>query len=192
MSDFSLLAARVDPSWTLFLDRDGVLNKHRPNDYVKTWDEWEWITGSPAAVAKLTGRFQHIIIVTNQQGVGKGLMTEEDLVDIHTQMELGLRGVGAMVDAVYFCSDLASDPDNQRKPRPDMGLAAQADFEGVDFNRSIMVGDSESDMDFGRNLGLATVRIHPDPEQAALAANVDYAFASLADFTSALTGEAVL
>ncbi len=192
MSDFSLLAARVDPTWTLFLDRDGVLNRHRPNDYVKNWDEWEWITGSPAAIARLTGRFRHIIIVTNQQGVGKGLMTEEDLVDIHTQMELGLRGLGAVVDAVYFCSDLASNPDNQRKPRPDMGLAAQADFEGIDFSRSIMVGDSDSDMEFGRNLGVTTVRIHEDPEAAKEHPNVDYAFASLADFASALTGEPVL
>jgi histidinol-phosphate phosphatase family protein len=186
---FSQLAARVDPGWTLFLDRDGVLNVHRPDDYVKTWDEWEWVPGSALAVARLTDHFRYIIIITNQQGVGKGLMSEEELVDIHTHMELGLKGIGARVDAVYYCTDLASSPDNQRKPRPDMGLAAQADFEGIDFARAIMVGDSSSDMAFGRNLGLYTVRIHPNPGQALEHPDVDYAFRSLAEFADALLGD---
>jgi histidinol-phosphate phosphatase family protein len=187
-SDPRPLAERIDPDWTLFLDRDGVLNEHRPDDYVKTWDEWTWIDGSPAAVARLTGRFRHILIVTNQQGVGKGLMSEEDLIQIHTQMELGLRRVGGIVDAVYFCTDLASDPEHQRKPRPDMGLAAQADFPDIDFSRALMVGDSDSDMAFGRNLGMVTVRIGADPEAALAHPDVDYAFARLADFADAVTG----
>ena len=186
-ASFSDLIAATTPSWTLFLDRDGVLNTRRPDDYVKNWDEWEWVPGSPAAVSHLTGLFQYIIIVTNQQGVGKGLMTEEDLIDIHTQMELGFRGVGAMVDAVYFCSDMANDPENQRKPRPDMGLAAQADFDGIDFATSIMVGDSDSDMAFGRNLGMVTVHIGPDPLTAAEHPDVDFAFASLGAFAVAVT-----
>jgi len=185
-ADFADLAVRIDPIWTLFLDRDGVLNKHRPDDYVKNWDEWEWIPGSAAAIARLTGHFRYLIVITNQQGVGKGLMTEQDLVQIHTQMELSVRGIGGELDAVYFCSDLSSDPENQRKPRPDMGLSAQQDFEGIDFARSIMVGDSGSDMEFGRALGMATVRISPDPELALQNPNVDYAFRTLALFANAV------
>jgi len=185
-ADFADLAVRIDPIWTLFLDRDGVLNKHRPEDYVKNWDEWEWIPGSAAAIARLTGHFRYLIVITNQQGVGKGLMTEQDLVHIHTQMELSVRGIGGELDAVYFCSDLSSDPENQRKPRPDMGLSAQQDFEGIDFARSIMVGDSGSDMEFGRALGMATVRISPDPELALQNPNVDYAFRTLALFANAV------
>lgn len=186
MANFDDVASRIDDSWTLFLDRDGVLNRHRPDDYVKNWEEWEWIPGSAAAVARLTGIFQYLIVITNQQGVGKGLMTEQDLVDIHTHMEMSLRGIGGLLDAVYFCSDLASDPENQRKPRPDMGLAAQQDFEGVDFTRSIMVGDSSSDMEFGRGLGMVTVRISADPLKALENPNVDFAFHTLAEFADAV------
>ncbi len=184
--DFDELASRINDTWTLFLDRDGVLNKHRPDDYVKNWNEWEWVPGSASAVARLTGIFRYIIVITNQQGVGKGLMTEQDLIDIHTQMELGLRGIGGLVDAVYFCSDLESDPENQRKPKPDMGLAAQHDFEGVDFGKSIMVGDSGSDMEFGRSLSMFTVRIHRDPEKVIQNPAVDYAFRSLSEFADAV------
>ncbi len=186
MKSFQDWAKGIDAHWTLFLDRDGVLNKHRPDDYVKRWEEWEWVPGSASAVARLTGHFQYIIIITNQQGIGKGLMSEEGLTDIHTRMELGLRGIGGIVDAVYYCSDLASDPEHQRKPRPNMGLAARRDFEGIDFSRSIMVGDSDSDMAFGRALGMVTVRIHPHPEQEEATDEANFAFENLSAFADAL------
>lgn len=81
----NLLDIDVSRYDTLFLDRDGVINKLRQNDYVKCWDEFEFLPGVFEALAKWKDHFKHIIIVTNQRGIGKGLMTDEDLNSIHQQ-----------------------------------------------------------------------------------------------------------
>jgi HAD superfamily hydrolase (TIGR01662 family) len=76
---------KVDKNWTLFLDRDGVINLHFPKDYVKTWNEFFFLEGAIDAIKQLTKQFGKIVVVTNQQGVGKGKMTEETLQNIHYQ-----------------------------------------------------------------------------------------------------------
>ncbi|MCS6819569.1 MAG: histidinol phosphate phosphatase, partial [Chitinophagales bacterium] len=73
----------VDKTWTLFLDRDGVINLHYPNDYVKSVEEFIFLEGALDAIRDLSRVFKRIIVVTNQQGVGKGLMSEADLDLIH-------------------------------------------------------------------------------------------------------------
>ena len=77
---------RVDRSWTLFLDRDGVINVEKPMDYVRAWEEFQFNPGVLKALKLLNGLFGRIVVVTNQRGVGKGLMTEQDLLDIHDRM----------------------------------------------------------------------------------------------------------
>ena len=68
---------------TLLLDRDGVINRLRPNDYVKCWEEFEFLPGVFEALKKWTPIVKHIFVVTNQRGVGKGVMSENDLLEIH-------------------------------------------------------------------------------------------------------------
>jgi len=141
---------------TLFLDRDGVINCHRPDDYVKCWEEFEFMPGILEALAVWNQQFKHIVVVTNQRGVGKGLMSEETLLDIHRRMVVAIEQHGGRIDKIYYCTDLHNDSPN-RKPNPGMALQAKADFPDIDFSKSVMVGDSESDMEFGRRAGLTNV-----------------------------------
>ncbi len=73
--------------WSLFLDRDGVINKRLVGDYVKKTEEFVFLDGVLEAIATLSTKFNRIFIVTNQQGIGKGLMTEKDLKQVHDSME---------------------------------------------------------------------------------------------------------
>lgn len=151
--------AEVDTTWTLFLDRDGVLNRRLVDDYVKHPGEFEWLPGVLPALRLLRPRFGRVVVVTNQQGVGKGLMREADLHGIHDVMTAQAAEVGVHFDGIYVCTALAADEDPCRKPAPGMAYAAQADFADISFSRSVMVGDSPSDMAFGRGVGMHCVGI---------------------------------
>ena len=145
----------------LFLDRDGILNKHLLGDYVRNWSMWEWLPGVLETMPKLAKRYQRIFIVSNQQGVGKGLMTSEELADIHRRMLADIEAAGGRIDKVYVCTELESAHSPNRKPEPGMALQAQRDFPEVDFHRSVMVGDSSSDEQFARNLRMRFVESLP-------------------------------
>lgn len=149
------------PLKTLFLDRDGVVNKHLPGDYVKNRHQFEFLPGVLKALGSFSKRFAHILVVTNQQGIGKGLYTEEDLKSIHDYMLEKISEAGGRIDAVYFCPALEKHQDPCRKPNVGMGLQAKADFPDIDFQQAVMIGDSMSDMQFGRNLGMFTIWISP-------------------------------
>ena len=138
----------------LFLDRDGILNKHLPGEYVRNWNMWEWLPGVLDAMPKLAQRYQRIFIVTNQQGVGKGLMTEADLEDVHRHMLADIEAAGGRIDKVYVCTELESAHSPNRKPEIGMALQAKIDFPEVDFHRSVMVGDSASDELFAQRSGM--------------------------------------
>jgi D-glycero-D-manno-heptose 1,7-bisphosphate phosphatase len=143
---------------TLFLDRDGVINKHRPNDYVKNWQEFEFLPEVHEALAILSSLFYRICIVTNQRGVGKGLMTEKSLINIHEKMTDEIIKRGGRIDKIYYCTDL-SDENPNRKPNIGMALQAKKDFPGINFDESVMIGDSKSDQLFGERLGMKTILI---------------------------------
>ncbi|MDR1653376.1 MAG: HAD family hydrolase [Prevotellaceae bacterium] len=143
---------------TLFLDRDGIINRHRSNDYVKSWEEFEFLPGIRDFLALCNKHFKHIIIVTNQRGVGKGIMTEKKLIDIHTKMLEEIETRGGRIDKVYYCT-ATSDDDTNRKPNTGMALQAKQDYPDMDFSKSLMIGDSESDEMFAENLGMKMIYI---------------------------------
>ena len=150
---------RVDATWTLFLDRDGVINVRRVGDYVKDASEFIWSPLALPGLQLLRAAFGRLIVVTNQQGVAKGLMSDGDLVAVHDHMRQQAARHGVTFDAIYACTDLASAVPNCRKPAPEMGYRAQQEFADLDFARAIMVGDSVSDIGFGESLGMRTVGI---------------------------------
>jgi histidinol-phosphate phosphatase family protein len=148
----------IDKTWTLFLDRDGVINLHYPNDYVKKWDEFYFLEGVLDALRDLSHVFKRVIVVTNQQGVGKELMSHEDLEFIHAEMLREVRKYGGRIHAIYSATDLVEKDHRQmRKPLTGMAKQAKKDFPEIDFSKSIIVGDSASDMEFGKNAGMITV-----------------------------------
>lgn len=150
---------KTDDTWTLFLDRDGVINTKLENDYVKRLDELEILPGVLDAIAGLSGIFGRMIIVTNQQGIGKGLFTEEDLNQIHIHLLQRIKHHNGRIDAIYHAPHLASENSNMRKPNIGMALQAKKDFEEIDFTKSIMIGDSLSDMEFAKRANMHAVYV---------------------------------
>ena len=151
----AVLAAKAD---TLFLDRDGVINRWLPGDYVRSWEQFDFLPGILESLRKWAERFKHIIIVSNQRGVGKGKMTQEELDAVHTRMLSEIKAAGGRVDAIYTCTELDKDHP-MRKPQPGMFLAACKDFPDIDPKRSVMLGDSDSDRQFAANCGMPFVRM---------------------------------
>ena len=144
----------IDKTWTLFLDRDGVINHEKHLDYIHTWQEFKFYDGAKVAIQIFTQKFNRIIVVTNQKGIGKGVTKTTDVELIHANMTTDIEAIGGKIDAVYFCPDLESP---NRKPNSGMGLQAVKDFTDIDLTKAIMVGNTISDMQFGRNLGIKTI-----------------------------------
>jgi histidinol-phosphate phosphatase family protein len=142
----------ITSSWTLFIDRDGVINDEKHLDYIHTWDEFKFYDGVKEALEIFNKRFGIIVMVTNQRGVAKGLTKLEDLELIHKNMLQEITDSRGRIDQIYFCTDMES---SNRKPNPGMGLQALKDFPKIDLSKSIMIGNTLSDMKFGRNLGVA-------------------------------------
>ena len=176
----------IDNSWTLFLDRDGVINHEKQEDYIYHYGEFAFYDGVREAIQYLSTRFGRIIIITNQRGVGRQLMTEQDLASIHEQMLADIEAAGGRVHKIYYC--VANDDSHpNRKPNPGMAKEALHDFPDIDLSKSIMVGNKLSDMLFGRNAGMHTVFVKTtDPHQRLPHQAIDLAFESLAGFAKAL------
>lgn len=177
---------KIDQSWSLFLDRDGVINKRLPDDYVKSWEQFRFIEGVLDAFKIFSEKFGRIIVVTNQQGIGKGLMTGPELEIIHGMMMKSVSEAGGRIDKIYYSPFLASANHFSRKPSVGMGLKARRDFNDISFRKSIMAGDSMSDLVFGKRLGMKTVYIG-DPLLARENPHlIDFVFPDLSIFASSL------
>lgn len=177
---------QIDKSWTLFLDRDGVINHEKYQDYVYNYDEFIFYDGVLDAMSIFAKRFGRIIITTNQRGIGKGLMTEADLHQIHARMLQDIEAAGGRIDKIYYCTSLTNDHPN-RKPNPGMALEAAKDYPEIDLRKSLIVGNNISDMEFGRNAGMYTVFVKTThPQQPLPNPTIDLAVLDLADFAKAL------
>lgn len=143
----------------LFLDRDGVINERIEGGYVQSFEEFKFIDGAISAIKALNAIFYPIVVVTNQQGIGKGLMSINDLEQLHLQMSSVLEAEGAIIHEYYFCPHLAKAHCLCRKPETGMLNQATIDFPFIRKNRCWMVGDSPSDIQAAENFGINTVRI---------------------------------
>ncbi len=150
---------------TVFLDRDGVLNRKAPEgEYVSRWDLFHPLPGAIQAVRRLNEARLPVYIVTNQRGVALGLYTMDDVNRLHMRLQEEMRSHGAHVDGIFVC------PHDKgvcgcRKPRPGLFEQAQALHPEVDFKLSVMVGDTLSDMEAGIRLGMRTIFIDDEPER---------------------------
>ncbi len=180
------MTLNFDKSWTLFLDRDGVLNKEKNNDYIFNWNEFVFYNDVLKAMQIFNSLFYKIVIVTNQRGVGKKLMTQENLNDIHHNLKIEIEKNNGRIDAIYSCTDLNNDSLN-RKPNIGMALQARDEFPNIELSKSIMVGNKLSDMEFGRNAGMTTIFVATTHPETAFPHNyIDYRFNSLFEFAKAL------
>jgi D-glycero-D-manno-heptose 1,7-bisphosphate phosphatase len=155
----------------IFFDRDGVVNLRKIDDYVRSWEEFTFLPGIADILAEVHDAGRIAVLVTNQRGIGRGLMSEEDLADIHRRMQEELAShAGTGFDAIYHCPHERSDNCSCRKPLPGMLMQAAAEH-NISLADSWMIGDSESDIEAGIAAGCHTARIAaPDePTQAEIA-----------------------
>ena len=196
LSEPKMKPLKLDKSFTLFLDRDGVINHRLPGAYISHWKDFKFFDGALKAIADFSKIFGRIVIVSNQQGLGRGLMTESQLIKVHQKMLKAINRVGGRIDGIYYCGRLASDPTNFRKPHPKMAFRAKKDFPEIDFNKSIIIGDSISDIVFGNRLDMTTVLIEGKTEEVGRRVmmetegilKVDYRFNRLDEFAEFVSG----
>jgi D-glycero-D-manno-heptose 1,7-bisphosphate phosphatase len=179
---------KIDHTWTLFLDRDGVINKRFEGDYIRTWQQFEFLPGVKEAFRIFSDVFGRIIVVSNQQGIGKGLMSESDAEAIHNTMTGEIRKSEGRIDKIYYSPYLDREKSIHRKPNVGMALKARKDFPEIRFKSSVMVGDSLSDMIFGRRLKMKTVFICSDRKMIMQAQPfIDYVYPDLLSFANDLS-----
>ncbi len=148
---------------TAFLDRDGVLNEKMPEDrYVGRWGDFRVLRGVPEALRRLNQAGLRVIVVSNQRCIARGLSTAAEVDAIHAAFQSHLKSAGARVDAFFMCPHEKNEC-NCRKPLPGLFEQAVAQFPDISAAASVMIGDSLSDVEFGRRLGMKTVLIESDP-----------------------------
>jgi D-glycero-D-manno-heptose 1,7-bisphosphate phosphatase len=157
----------TNKDWTLFLDRDGVINVEKINDYILRWEDFKFYEGVPEALSILNKLFNRIVIVTNQRCIGKGTISAEAIENIHRKMVTEIEKNDGRIDKVYVCGDFDTES-YSRKPNPGMAFQAKQDFPEIDFARSIIIGNNLSDMEFGKRLKMKTIFISSTQEAPAL------------------------
>lgn len=169
---------------TLFLDRDGVINVRTPGDYVKSPDEFFPTEGLEEAMRLLAKKFGRIVVVTNQAGIGKGIMTALELHAVHQRMIQMVEEAGGRIDRVYHCPHRSESGCTCRKPATGMAWLALADFPDIDLEDAWMVGDSHSDMEFAKTLGIRSALIRGKIEEVEMLSRmkIDFQFDSLLEF----------
>jgi len=179
---------------TVFLDRDGVLNEKMPEgSYVTCWAQFRILSGVAEAIGRLNRAGLRVIVVTNQRGIALGLYTVADVLAIHSAFQKLLKAYGAHVDGFYFCPHDKRQC-HCRKPLPGMFEQAVAAFPEITSTSSVMIGDSLSDITFGRQLGMTTVFIegdhkHQNPGADAARESANLRCKSLPEVVDRLLGE---
>lgn len=190
MNSFSIQEP-IDKSRTLFLDRDGVINIENVGSYITDWREFKFCDGALEALKHLNEIFGTIVVVSNQRGVGRGIMTLDALKDISTQMVNNIADAGGRIDKVYAATSVHEN-DHNRKPNTGMALQAKQDFPMIDYKRSVMVGNSMLDMEFGKRLAMHTVFITSKHEPVTLPHDlIDEQYPSLFAWSKTLIAEMV-
>jgi D-glycero-D-manno-heptose 1,7-bisphosphate phosphatase len=176
----------VDETWTLFLDRDGVINQRIEDDYVRNWTQFKFLPSAVEALKRLSTIFRRIIVITNQRGIARNIIRDIDLSEIHRNMGESVRGIGGRIDRVYVCPHDMQDHCNCRKPKPGLALEAKKDFPSIVFSKSIMIGDDDSDMAFAKTLNMKSILINDENKNETQKVMADYVFKDLLEFALSL------
>ncbi|MFC1917399.1 HAD-IIIA family hydrolase [Chloroflexota bacterium] len=151
----------LEPKKVVFLDRDGVINRKPPRaEYVKRWEEFEFLPEATQALRLLTQNGYDICMVTNQAGIARGVMSEQDLKDIHEELGKELEKHDAKISAIYYCPHGWDDGCECRKPKPGLLYQAARDH-NLDLTKTIFIGDDERDMQAGTAAGCKTILVTP-------------------------------
>lgn len=138
---------------TVFLDRDGVINRNPPNmGFVRRWSEFNFIPNARKAIRELTENGFRIVVVTNQSGIGRGLFSEESLTNTHSRMLAEISKAGGTIDAVYYCPHHPDAGCECRKPKPGMLIRAAREH-NIELSSTYLIGDTVTDIEAGQRAG---------------------------------------
>jgi D-sedoheptulose 7-phosphate isomerase len=137
----------------LIVDRDGVLNEELEEGWVSRWTQWRWLPGVLEALSALRQAGVRVSVVTNQSGIGRGLVSASDVDEIHRRMQRDVLASGGQIDAVLVCPHAPEQGCNCRKPRPDLILRAMSEG-GAPASQTVLVGDDARDLEAGRTAGV--------------------------------------
>ncbi len=151
----------------IFLDRDGVINADSP-DYIKSWDEFNFLPGTLQALASLTRAGYRLIVITNQSMIGRGMVPLDVLEDMHRRMKLAVEQAGGAIYDIIFCPHRPDEKCTCRKPQPEMILEAGRRYD-LDLSGTVMIGDNAKDILCGRHAGCgATILVRTGSGESAL------------------------
>lgn len=166
---------------TVFLDRDGVINKKMPEGtYVTGWHEFHFLPNTISAVARLVQNGFRVFVITNQRGISRGVVSEDALSAIHTSMEFAFRDARAPLSGIYVCPHDEGSCEC-RKPLPGLFLKAANDY-GIDLEEAYTIGDSASDIEAGKRAGTKTILLAEDSgrnDHRGIEAEADFSCRSL-------------
>ena len=147
----------LQPENVIFLDRDGVINEKAPKaQYIKSWQEFRFIPGSIEAIKMLSQHNYKIFIITNQAGIARGKMTEDDLLDIHENLRREFSDQKIKIAGIYYCPHGWNDECECRKPKAGMFFQA-ANEHDLDLSKAIFIGDDDRDLIAGNDAGCKTI-----------------------------------
>lgn len=152
----------IDGSWTLFLDRDGVINDRIFGGYVTCISNFIFKDGALEAINGLSQIFNRLIVVTNQQGVAKKIMSESNLHEIHAYMLEQIEAHGGRISLCKVAVNLKGEYGDRRKPLPTMAHESVEEFPEISLDKSIMIGDTDSDILFAKNAGMKSVLVRSE------------------------------
>jgi D-glycero-D-manno-heptose 1,7-bisphosphate phosphatase len=135
----------------VFIDRDGVICRNR-RDHVKSWNEFVFLAGARAALARLSESDLAVVIITNQAVINRGMVSVETVEDIHRRMTRAIQVAGGRVDGIFYCSHRPDERCGCRKPQPGMLLQAARELD-IALEHSYLIGDAWSDMLAGQAVG---------------------------------------
>ncbi len=153
------------PKKSLILDRDGVINV-KLDGYVTKVEEFKFIPGFLESIKKIAEKFDYLFIVTNQQGIGKGIMSETDLETLHQFMQAELLKHDIQMDKIYYCPHLEMEYCNCRKPQPGMLDNIKLDFPDMSFQHAVLIGDMSSDMKLAKSRNIFSILLSNDDHPA--------------------------
>jgi len=158
------ILSRIRNLRTVFLDRDGVLNRKMPEgSWVTSPADLSILEGTPEAVARLNHAGLLVLVVTNQRAISQGHLSPQGLERIHSALQARLGNGNAHIDGFFYCPHDRGECDC-RKPLTGMFEQARQQFPDVDAESSVMVGDSLADIQFGKALGMLTILLRTNPE----------------------------